>query len=103
MHKANLVVLILLVNFSVVSFQAWQKHSSLACSKGSGGNPLGRNKKKTLAQCKKACQKNKKCDGILRKTHNGRKKGMCQLMKKLKLQQCDEDNKYTFYQFRGKF
>jgi len=62
---------------------------------------MGKSKKKSLAQCKNICKKKKKCVGILRMTKNGRKKGMCQLIKNIQIVHCKEDSRYTFYQFRG--
>jgi len=101
MKQANLLFLTILASFVGLSIQAWQTHSDLDCSKRAGAVPLGKSKKKTLAQCKKMCQKKKKCLGILRKTKNGKKKGMCQMVRKLKIEDCDENTKYTFYQYRG--
>lgn len=101
MKHARWMFLIILLNLIAISFPAWQKHSGRNCSKGFGATPLGRSKKKTLAQCKKLCQKKRKCVGVLRKTKNGKKKGICQLTRKIKLDHCKEDEKYTFYQLRG--
>ena len=102
MKTAYLLFFTVLLCFFTLSLQAWQKKSGINCYKGFGAVPMGKNKKKTLAQCKNICKKKKKCEGIVRLAKNGRKKGMCQLIRKIQIGNCKEDSKYTVYQFRGR-
>jgi len=74
--------------------EAWKKLGSLDCYQGKGGDPIlpdPFSNSVTLAQCKAACKSDASCQGIIRKSTDGRNSGICYKRKNLVVAQCVAD------------